>query len=341
MRCATLRRVADHDDLDRDERSRRDIRFDEIADGISIADLGTGGFEEFNASFLVAAREPALVETGPGADADALTQALERIGVDPGELAHVVVTHIHVDHAGGVGEILSRFPRATVWVHERGAAHLADPERLVASTARTYGVERMRALYGETIPSPPDRIRAVTDRSVISLGDRTLEVHHTPGHTSHHVALLDTASGSVFTGEASGSHLPWADCYRPALPPPEVDVEAALGSIERIRALGPERLLVTHFGAIEDPDEGLDRGAERIRAWAATVRTRLELDRDATDEDLIGLLTDQAREEYETDSGQPFDHERYDAIGSIAMNARGLARYWRKRWEREGLPEPS
>jgi glyoxylase-like metal-dependent hydrolase (beta-lactamase superfamily II) len=341
MRCATLPRVTDRDDLDPSERSRPDVRFDEVVDGISLADLGTGGFEEFNASFLIAAREPTLVETGPGADADALTRALERTGVDPGELAHVVVTHIHVDHAGGAGEMLRRFPLATLWVHELGAGHLADPERLVASTARTYGAERMHALYGETIPSPPDRIRAVTDGSVISLGDRSLEVHHTPGHASHHVALLDTASGSVFTGEASGSHLPWADCYRPALPPPEVDVEAALASIERIRGLAPERLLATHFGAIEDANEGLDRGAERIRGWAATVRTHLELDRDATDEDLIALLTDRAREEYETDSGQPFDQDRYDAIGSIAMNARGLARYWRKRWEREGAPEPS
>ena len=333
--------MAADEEREGEEASPRDVGFVEIADGISIADLGTGGFEQFNAAFLIAAREPALVETGPGADADVLTAALERAGVDPGELAHIVVTHVHIDHAGGAGELLRRFPRATLWVHERGAPHLADPERLVASTARTYGTERMLALYGDTVPSPPDRLRAVDDGSLIPLGDRTLEVLHTPGHASHHVALLDTASGSMFTGEAGGSFLPWASCYRPALPPPEVDVEAALASIERIRSRTPDRLLVTHFGPIEDPDEGLDRGAERIRAWAATVRGRLEVDLDASDEDLAALLTDQAREDYETDAGEPFDHERYDAIGSIAMNARGLARYWRKRWEREGLPEPA
>jgi glyoxylase-like metal-dependent hydrolase (beta-lactamase superfamily II) len=321
---------------DRTLAERREVRFGDLGDGIAIADLGTGGFEAFNASYLIAAAEPALVETGPGADVDGLVEGLTAVGVDPGELAHVVVTHIHIDHAGGAGALLRRFPGATLWVHENGASHLADPERLVASTARTYGEDRMLRLYGETVPVPSERIRALIDGSRIGLGDRTLEVLHTPGHASHHVALFDDLSGSLFTGEASGSHLPWADCYRPALPPPEVDVEAALASIEAIRDRGPSRLLVTHFGAIDEVEEGLDRGAERIRAWTATVRASLERDLDASDEELIELLTAQAREEYEADSGQPFDLERYDAIGSIGMNARGLARYWRKRWERDG-----
>ncbi|HSL12140.1 MAG TPA: MBL fold metallo-hydrolase [Actinomycetota bacterium] len=319
----------------------REVRFTDIGDGISMADLRTGGLASFNASFLIAAREPALVESGPAADADDLTHALAAVGIDPGELAHVVVTHVHLDHAGGAGALLRRFPRAILWVHEAGARHLADPERLIASTARTYGEDRMRSLYGETVPVPRDRIEAVVDGQAIALGDRSLEVLHTPGHASHHVALMDGASGAMFTGEATGSYLPWADAYRPALPPPEVDVDAALASIGAIRRRQPSRLLVTHFGPIDDAEEGLRRGAERIEAWAETVRRRLEREPDASDEELVELLTEQAREEYATDSGQPFEHERYDAIGSIAMNVRGLARYWRKRWEREGRPEPS
>lgn len=322
-----------------DEPEPRTTTFEDVAEDVAIADLRTGGFEEFNAVFLIAAREPTLVETGPGADAELVATALRRIGLEPGELAHVVVTHIHIDHAGGAGALLERYPGATLWVHERGAPHLADPERLVASTARTYGEGRMRALYGETRPVPAGRIRAVGEGAVIPLGDRSLEVLHTPGHASHHLAFLETGSGSMFVGEAIGSHLPWADCYRPALPPPEVDVDDALASIERIRQRAPERLLVTHFGAVDDVEEAAARGAARIRAWAATVRNRLERNLGATDDELIGLLTEQAREEYEADSGTPFDQERYDAIGSIGMNAKGLARYWRKRWEREGGPD--
>src|SRR4029077_7133097 len=133
------------------------------------------------------------------------------------------------------GELLRRFPRATVWVHERGAPHLVDPTRLLASTARTYGEERRRRYYGATLPCPADRLRVVVDGEEIDLGDRRLDVLHTPGHASHHVALHESVGGAMFTGEAVGPPLPWADCYRPALPPPEADVELALGSIRRMR----------------------------------------------------------------------------------------------------------
>jgi glyoxylase-like metal-dependent hydrolase (beta-lactamase superfamily II) len=231
--------------------------------------------------------------------------------------------------------LLDRFPRARVWVHERGAPHLVDPSRLIASTARTYGEARMRAFYGETFPCDPERLSPVADGDRITVGARTLDVIHTPGHASHHVALHDSASGTMFTGEAIGSHLPWADCYRPALPPPEADIETAVASIGRMRERRPSSLLTSHFGRVADAEEGFDRGAGRILAWAANVRGRLERAPETSIDDLEEHLLEQAREEYEADSGQPFDRGRYDAIGSIRMNAEGLARYWRKRWERE------
>jgi len=315
-----------------------------VARGITVIDTGMAGQRELNAVYLVAGEEPTLVETGPGADGPVVLRALERLGMSAGELAHVVVTHIHVDHAGGAGALLDRFPRAKVWVHEIGAPHLEDPTRLVASTARTYGPERMRAFYGATLPVPADRIRSIADGDRIDLGDRMFHVLHTPGHASHHVSLLDDATGAMFTGEAIGSHLPWADCFRPALPPPETDVEIALKSIERMRAAGPSILLTSHYGPVVPVDRAFDRGAERIRAWSETVRREL-LGRPTRDPDeIVPVLVDQASAEYETDSGLPFDRGRYDAIGSIRMNVQGLARYWRKRWEREESepsPQPS
>ena len=311
-----------------------------VASGITLIDTGMAGQRELNAVYLVSASRPALIETGPGADGAVVLGALERLGISPGDLSHVVVTHIHIDHAGGAGALLERFPGALVWVHEVGAPHLVDPTRLVASTARTYGAERMHAFYGETRPVSAGRLRAVTDGDRIDLGDRSLEVLHTPGHASHHVSLLDDRTGAMFTGESIGSHLPWADCYRPALPPPEVDVEMAVAGIERMRARAPSVLLTSHYGPVTPADEGFDRGTERIRAWSETVRRELE-DRPGRDlGELVPVLTEQARHEYEEDSGLPFDLERYDAIGSIEMNAQGLARYWRKRWEGEGA-QPS
>jgi glyoxylase-like metal-dependent hydrolase (beta-lactamase superfamily II) len=309
-----------------------------LADGITIIDTLLGHEREFNAVYLLEADEPTIVEAGPGADVRLVLEALASLGVNAEDLAHIVVTHVHVDHAGGSGALVGAFPSATVWVHERGAPHLADPTRLVASTARTYGEDRMHELYGQTLPVPADRLRAVADGDQIPLGGRKLSVFHTPGHASHHIALQDDRSGAIFTGEAVGSHLPWADAYRPALPPPEVDIEAALASIASIRARHPSTLLTSHFGPIEDPEEGCDRGAERIRTWAETVRRRLEANPEIGIDELTDSLRMQAAQEYLADSGSRIGLDRYDAIGSIRMNAQGLQRYWRKRWEREAAP---
>ena len=306
------------------------------ADGIRTIDTGMAAQRELNAVYLIGSDEPCLVESGPGADGPVVLAALDALGIGPQDLAHIVVTHIHMDHAGGAGGLLHRFPDATLWVHERGVRHVVDPARLIASTARTYGEARMRAFYGETLPCPAGRVRPIADGDTIAIGDRSLEVISTPGHATHHVALQESSTGAMFTGEAIGSHLPWADCYRPALPPPEADLEAALQSIARMRARRPTVLLASHFGIVGDPEEGFARGADRIRAWAETVRARLAREPGTPMDALERELVAQAQTEYESDSGLPFDTGRYDAIGSIRMNAEGLARYWRKRWEREG-----
>jgi glyoxylase-like metal-dependent hydrolase (beta-lactamase superfamily II) len=262
---------------------------------------------------------------------------LDALGIGPNDLAHVVVTHIHMDHAGGAGALLQRFPGAMVWVHERGAPHLEDPTRLVASTARTYGAARMRDLFGGMRACEPARIRAVTDGDLIDLGDHRLRVLHTPGHASHHIALIDDAGGAMCTGEAIGSYLPWATAFRPALPPPEVDVELAIASIERIRAVAPSAVLTSHFGPVPSPEHACEVAAERVRTWSETVRTSLVASPDASSEAIVSSLRELAGQEFLDDAGRPLDDElaRYDALGSIAMNAGGLARYWRKRWEAE------
>jgi glyoxylase-like metal-dependent hydrolase (beta-lactamase superfamily II) len=317
-----------------------DERISPLGDGITAIDTVMASERELNAVYLVEASEPALIEAGPGADHDRVVTALDGLGVDTHTLAHIVVTHIHMDHAGGVGALLERYPNATVWVHEIGARHLVDPDRLVASTARTYGVDRMRALYGTMRPSSPERVRSVTAGERISLGDRSLTAVHTPGHASHHIALHDDRSGSMWTGEAIGSYLPWANCYRPALPPPEVEVERALASIEAMRARRPTALLTSHYGRVPDPNDAFDRAADRIRMWCASVGSALTDRPDASDEDLRAMLEVLARTDFEADAHRPIDLARYDALGSIKMNAQGLARYWRKRWEREAA-QPS
>lgn len=314
----------------------------QVAPGVTMIDTGLAGERALNAVYVFGGAQPCLVEAAPEADGPAVLAGLEQLGIGPNDLAHIVVTHIHMDHAGGTGALLERFPGARVWVHERGAPHLANPTRLVASTARTYGAARMHELFGGMRACEPERITAVTDGDLIDLGDHRLRVLHTPGHASHHITLHDEAGGAVCTGEAIGSYLPWATAFRPALPPPEVDVELALASIERIRAVGPSAVLTSHFGPAPDPDRACDVAAERVRTWAEEVRASLMAVPDASTEAIASSLRDLAGREFLDDAGRPLDDElgRYDALGSIAMNAAGLARYWRKRWD-AGTDGPS
>jgi glyoxylase-like metal-dependent hydrolase (beta-lactamase superfamily II) len=305
---------------------------------LTAVDTKMTGRYRVTSAYLLHAREPAIVETGPTTSADAVTDALGSIGLGPEDLAHIVVTHIHLDHAGGAGTIAERFPSATVWVHERGARHLAEPSRLWASAAQVYGGEdRLTEMFGPMEPIEPARIRSVSEGDRIELGDRALDVMYTPGHASHHVSLVDGESGALFTGDALGIHFPDVRVLRPATPPPDVDVELAVDSIERIRARAESALMFSHFGPVREVDEVCGIAADRIRIWAGIVREAMEqtddLDRIA---EILGARTSSEFDEAgATDEGR----ERYELLSSTKTNAAGLVRYWTKHREREAEGE--
>jgi glyoxylase-like metal-dependent hydrolase (beta-lactamase superfamily II) len=309
----------------------------EAVPGIVPIDTRMGGSRMVTSAYLVRGRAPALVETGPTTSVDALTEGLLDLGVGPSDLAHVILTHIHLDHAGGVGVVSRRFPSATVWVHERGAPHLADPERLVSSVARVYGEERMTALFGAVPRTDPSRIRALDDEASVDLGDRRLTALYTPGHASHHVALVDSETGAVFTGDALGIHLPDVRVLRPATPPPDVDVEASVDSIRRIAERHPETLLFSHYGPVREAAALCELAARRLRRWAEVVRDAASATEDAEE---IGRILDAATTDEWEDAPADVDLERarrrYELLSSMRIDAAGLTRYWRKRWEREG-----
>ena len=306
-----------------------------VADGIEAIDTRMVGRYLVTSAYLVDADEPALVETGPATSFEAVTRGLDALGMAADQLAHVVVTHIHLDHAGGAGTIARRYPAATIWVHGRGARHLADPTRLVASTARTYGPERMRAFFGDVLPVASERLRPIAEGDRVMLGNRSLSVLETPGHASHHVCLVDSRTGALFAGDALGVHLPDVRVLRPATPPPEFDIELACQSIERIADRASTMLLLSHFGPVEDPSAICSLAVERIRRWGEVVRRALDVDEDL--DRIASLLEAQGGREYLEDSGEPIDMERYDVLSSVRMNAAGLIRYWKKRAEREAL----
>jgi glyoxylase-like metal-dependent hydrolase (beta-lactamase superfamily II) len=231
-----------------------------------------------------------------------------------------------------VGRLAARFPAATVWVHERGAPHLADPTKLVASAARVYGEARMAELFGPVDPVPSERLVAIDDGDSISLGDRRLEVMYTPGHASHHVGLVDSRTGALFTGDALGIHLPDARVLRPATPPPDVDVEMGVDSIERIRKRAESFLMFSHFGPVEEVDELCGLASRRLRSWADIVREAMDETEDLAR--IAEILTDRTASEF-ADAEPGADLERYEILSGMEMNAAGLVRYWTKRRERE------
>jgi glyoxylase-like metal-dependent hydrolase (beta-lactamase superfamily II) len=299
----------------------------EAAQGVSGIDTNMFGRKRLTSAYLVEAREPALVETGPTTSVDAVRDGLGALGIGARDLAHIVVTHIHLDHAGGAGALAPHFPAATVWVHEQGAPHLADPERLVASAARLYGERRLLDLFGPVHPVPTDRLRAVTDGELISLGDRDLHVLYTPGHAGHHVALLDSRSRGIFVGDALGVFLPEVGVLRPATPPPEFDLELAVASIERIRDAAPSAILFSHFGPSADVPELCDRAVDRVRRWTAVVEETLRHTDDLAE--VVRRLRE-ATEAIDVAPERDDDSVRYEFLSSYEMNTMGLIRYLKR-----------
>lgn len=251
-------------------------------DSPDITDLGNdvyqidtrmAGYQGITAGYLIRSSRPCLVETGTSRSAPVVRAALTSLGIAPADLATVVVTHIHLDHAGGVGDIASMFPSAQVVVHEQGARHLADPSRLMASARMVYG-DALDVLFGELTPVPADRLRTLEDVGVVDLGNgRRLMSYHSPGHARHHVGLVDSASGDLYVGDAAGVYIPETGDLRPATPPPDFDLAMALASIARFASLGPSRLLFSHYGPVSDVAATLERACEEISVWTAHTRT--------------------------------------------------------------------
>lgn len=291
------------------------------------------GREKATSAYLVEADEPALVETGPTTSVPAVLNGLSALGIGAADLAHIIVTHIHLDHAGGAGALAPHFPGATVWVHERGAPHLADPGKLVASAARIYGEEALRELFGPVEPIPQERLRSLTDGDTVALGNRSIEAIYTPGHASHHVCLLDDATQSMFVGDALGVFLPDVRILRPATPPPEFDLELAVESIERVAERRPSRLLFSHFGPAEEVTDICRLATQRIEGWAEIVDQALTKTDDVVE--VVRILRERTAEEMGPAAGTEYEgvQDRYEVLSSYEMNALGLMRYLKKRRE--------
>jgi glyoxylase-like metal-dependent hydrolase (beta-lactamase superfamily II) len=253
-----------------------------------------------------------LVDPGPES---CLPTLLEALGDERPRA--LLLTHIHLDHAGASGALARRWPDVEIYVHERGAPHLIDPSRLLESARRLYG-EDMGRLWGEVVPVPESQLQIVSGGETVLGG--SFEVAYTPGHASHHVSYRH--DGTAFVGDVGGVRITPRTLTVPPTPPPDVDLEAWHESIALIRRWSPRRLAMTHFGVTEDVDAQLDEVSARLDAWSASAR---ETDIDT----FIAMM----RGEIEASAGPELLAAYVQAAPPEQMYA-GYQRYWRKRAEK-------
>ncbi|HEU4556987.1 MAG TPA: MBL fold metallo-hydrolase [Longimicrobium sp.] len=297
--------------------------------GVHRVDLNWNGSPGQVASYIVDAGDAlAVVETGPTSTLPAVLAAIRELGRDPAEVTHLLVTHIHLDHAGGAGALLEHTPRARVHVHPVGAPHLRDPSRLIASATQLYG-DQMDALWGEMVPVPADRLVVLNDGDEVRIGNRRLRAVETPGHAYHHHAYHDPDARLVFTGDVGGIRLERMPYVYAPTPPPEIDMDAWHESIRRIRALEPELLLLTHFGGANDPAWHLDELAARLRAWAAWTEQQATLGVDS--HAMAASLGRRATADILAATGREDAVRAYQQAVPYPMMSAGLERWWKTR----------
>jgi glyoxylase-like metal-dependent hydrolase (beta-lactamase superfamily II) len=281
------------------------------------------------AGLLAGPRGLALVDPGPASTLDALRAELARHGHRPADVDTVLVTHIHLDHSGAVGVLVRENPRVQVYVHRRGAPHVVDPSKLIASASRLYG-EHMDRLWGEILPVPAENVHALDGGEVLRVAGVEVRVAYTPGHAVHHVSYFETSGGTAFAGDTGGVRVGQPLLVLPPTPPPDIDVEAWDASLALIRAWGPRRIFITHFGGFDEPLEHLADLEERLHEMAGTVRALL-LDPALDDGQRQRRFAEQMMAVFRERLPDDDWVQRYDAAIPVEHCWQGLARYWQKR----------
>jgi glyoxylase-like metal-dependent hydrolase (beta-lactamase superfamily II) len=280
---------------------------------VQLLDLEHLGHPRVIASYLLEGGEPALVDCGPATCLDALRAGLASRGLSVGALRHLVLTHIHLDHAGAAGALVHENPELVVHVSEIGAPHLVDPTRLERSARRLYG-ETFDRLWGPLLPVPEANVHVVGGRVL------DLEAFPTPGHASHHISYL-APDGSCLTGDAAGARIPPSDYLAPVSPPPDIDLEAWERSLDAIATRRPTRLLLPHFGVVEDPGAHLEKCRSTLRTWAERAR-------DGSEEEFVRAAEEELRA-----AADPETAALFEQAGPLWQSYAGLRRYWDKRAE--------
>jgi len=298
-----------------------------LASGVSYVDLNFEDRPRVIATVVL--QHPsgvALIDPGPSSTLPALREGLAASGIQTSDIRVLLLTHIHLDHAGSTGTLAAENPSLRVFVHEKGAPHMVNPDKLVMSATRLYG-DAMERLWGEIRPVPSTAITALKGGERIEAGGRRFDVAYTPGHASHHVSFFNAETGLAFVGDTAGIKLTPDGYVLPATPPPDIDLEAWAASLALIEGWRPDTLFLTHFGPSQPCDAHLAELREHIRLTSDLVQ--MSLSQDGEDTSREEWFREQLIRELERRSGQ--DGRAYEAAARFDLNWRGLARYFRKK----------
>jgi glyoxylase-like metal-dependent hydrolase (beta-lactamase superfamily II) len=300
-----------------------------LAAGLDYVDLNFLGIPEIIATAVLhGSAGVALIDPGPSTTLDSLKQSLRRKGISIDDVRQILLTHIHLDHAGATGSLVRENPTIDVFVHERGAPHMIEPSKLLASAGRLYGAD-MGRLWGDFLPVPADRVRALKGEERITAGARELEVAYTPGHASHHVSYFDSSSRVAFVGDTAGIRGQDRDYVMPPTPPPDIDLDAWRVSEDRILSWDPDTLFLTHFGPFHGARMHFQEMTARLDVWSRIVR-RLLTDGSLDEEQRLQAFMNEALLDLKRKVGE-VEAERYSRAGRLDYSWHGLSRYWKKK----------
>jgi len=305
---------------------------------ITLVDLNWVGHpKSIAAALLESENHRAIVDPGPESTLATLREQLRTNGIEVTDLDAILLTHIHLDHAGATGALVRENPRLAVYVHGKGAQHMVDPAKLLNSAGRLWGDE-LKFLFGETLPVPPENLRILEGGETLLLGNRKLDVIYTPGHASHHVSYFDDAAGVAFIGDTAGIRIDNGPYILPATPPPDIDLALWDHSFAAILDRRPARLFLTHYGYSDNPAGHIAEFRERLHHWADVAEEALAsaandpapLDSDARDAAAMNTFIKMSRAEMDEILG-PVEAEHHAFTAALNLSFLGLARHIRKR----------
>jgi glyoxylase-like metal-dependent hydrolase (beta-lactamase superfamily II) len=327
---------------------------------ITILDTNwVGHAKSIAAALLESENHRAIIDPGPESTLATLREQLRVHGVSIADLDAILLTHIHLDHAGATGALVRENPALAVYVHASGTRHMVDPAKLLASATRLWGDE-LPILFGKTLPVPPENLQIMEGTQTITLGSRKLEVVYTPGHAGHHVSYFDAAAGVAFVGDTAGIRIENGPYILPATPPPDIDLTLWDQSFAAILARRPARLFLTHYGYADNPAAHIAEFRERLHHWCAVAEEALasaakdsaaqdSANRDAASQDSAAQNSDarvaaamntfikKSRAEMDEKLGC-VEAEHHAFTAALNLSFLGLARYIRKRTPALGTP---